>query len=289
MTTKRAGAQGPGDGLTIGELARETGLTPPVLRAWESRHGFPTAQRQAGGHRRYGVDQVELVRQVLRRKESGLRLESAIAEALAARGPSTSSVFATLRSRHPQLMPSRLRKSTLVALSQALEDECCAVAERPLLFGAFQEPRFWSAAAPRWAELARVALATTVFADFDAAPGTEVARADLVTLPSDAPLRREWVVVCDAPAQTACLAAWELPGQGGVPDGSRIFETVWTIDPRAVRDAALACAVVAADAAAPSAPALQQALAEAPVAGLIDPVGATALFNRVVEYVDRRR
>lgn len=289
MTTKRPDVQGVGQGLTIGQLARETGLTPPVLRAWESRHGFPRAERQAGGHRRYGADQVPLIRQVLRGKEAGLRLESAIAEALAAHAPASPSVFAALRRSHPHLRPARLRKSTLLALSHALEDECCAVAERPVLFGAFQQPAFWEASAARWTELARVARTTTVFADFDASDATGTGQLRLVPLAADAPMRREWVVVCDAPTQAACLSAWELPGQDTVPDRDRLFEAVWTIEPHAVRDAARACARVAADAGEPDAEALQDTLAHDPVTRSVDPVGATALFNRVVEYVDRLR
>lgn len=286
MTTTRPEAQGLAQDLTIGELARATGLSTPVLRAWESRHGFPQARRQAGGHRRYGADQVELVRQVLRRKEAGLRLESAIAEALAGQVPGSASVFATLRRRHPQLAPARLRKSTLLALSWAMEDQCCAVAERPVLFGAFQEERFWAASEARWTELARVARSVTVFADFPSDLADE-GRVRRVPLADDAALRREWVLVCDAPSSAVCLAAWELPGQADVPDRNRVFETVWTIDPHAVRDAAQVCAGMMADAGAPGAAAVQQALADEPASRLVDPVGASALFNRVVEYVDR--
>ena len=43
-------------------------------------------------------------------------------------------------------------------------------------------------------------------------------RAGPVTLPADAPMRREWAVVCDAPDLPVVLTAWELPGQNDVPD-----------------------------------------------------------------------
>ena len=66
--------------LTIGELAARTGLKPATLRMWESRHGFPRAARRDSGHRRYSEQDVELVRQVTRRRDAGLRLEVAIAE-----------------------------------------------------------------------------------------------------------------------------------------------------------------------------------------------------------------
>src|SRR6188472_2980729 len=65
--------------LTIGDLAERTGLAPATLRVWESRHGFPRPVRLESGHRRYDERDVDLVRQVLRRRDGGSRLEVAIA------------------------------------------------------------------------------------------------------------------------------------------------------------------------------------------------------------------
>lgn len=273
--------------LTIGDLATETGLTPAVLRMWESRHGFPTPHRLASGHRRYTQEHVDLVRQVLRRKEAGIRLEVAIAEALGSTLTGTPSVFAELRRRHPRLTPHQLKKSTLIALSWAIEDEFCARAERPVLFGAFQEERFYRPSAARWRELARVARSTMVLGDF-AAPA-EFPRGGPIPVPlaPDAPMRREWLVVCDAPDLAACLTAWEIPGQTGVPDRQRVFESLWTVDPRAVRDAARVCARVAQESGVTEAQPLLYDLAADPTATVPDVAGATTLMNRVVAYVDR--
>src|SRR3954453_14957608 len=195
MTT---GKQPPGQDLTIGDLARQTGLTPAVLRMWETRHGFPTPRRLASGHRRYAEEDVVLVRQVLRRRDAGIRLDVAIAEALASTMTGTTSVFAETRRRHPRLASYRLRKSTLLALSWALEDEFCARAERPLLFGAFQHERFYALAEPRWRELARVARSTMVFGDFSS-PAHDAPGPTRVQLAADAPMRRGWAAVCAPP------------------------------------------------------------------------------------------
>ena len=70
-------------GLTIGQLAERTGAAAGTLRMWESRYGFPRARRLASGHRRYSEEDVEHVRDVLRRRESGLSLPAAIEQALA--------------------------------------------------------------------------------------------------------------------------------------------------------------------------------------------------------------
>lgn len=275
-----------GDELTIGDLARRAGVSTAVLRMWESRYGFPEARRLASGHRRYADADVELVRHVLRRKAAGVRLDVAIAEAAASAPPASPSIFAELRRRHPALAVHRLRKSTLIALSWAIEDECCAVADHPVLFGAFQRGRFYEASAGRWSELARVARSAVVFADgWD--PGAHTTRGPLrVDLAADAPMRREWAVVCDALDSTACLSAWELPGQAGTPDRERLFEAVWTVDPVAVRDAARVAAAVAAEAGLAEATPLLYELAEPPAAPITAPA-VTALFNRVVAYVDR--
>lgn len=283
--------------LTIGDLAERTGVSPAVLRRWETRHGFPVPTRLESGHRRYVQQDVVRVKQVLRRKAAGVRLEVAIAEAVAGgRAPGRPSIFAEIRRRHPALAVNRLTKSTLIGLSWAIEDECCAVADRPILFGAFQRGDFYAPSAARWNELARVARSAIVFADDwsddwaddwadDAARGADgPVRA---TLASAAPMRREWAVVCDAFDSTACLSAWELPGQEGVPDRQRIFEAAWSIDPAVVRDAARVAAAVAADAGVLAAQPLLYELADPPPPRSTSPAGATALFNRVLAYVDR--
>lgn len=279
--------EGKGAPLTIGDLGERTGLSPAVLRMWETRHNFPVPQRLSSGHRRYTEDDVALVRQVLRRKEAGVRLEVAIAEASAAAAPTSPSIFAELRRKHPALVTHRLRKSTLIALSWALEDECCAVADRPVLFGAFQRGDFYDSSAARWTELARTARVAIVFADRWNGTASDADGPVRSPLAADAPLRREWAVVCDAPDSTACLSAWELPGQADVPDRQRLFEAVWTVDPVAVRDAARVAAAVAADAGVLGAADLVAGLAGAPTASPAATAAVTALFNRVVAYVDR--
>lgn len=44
--------------LTIGALARATGIPPETLRTWERRYGSPCSVRLPSGHRRYGVEWV---------------------------------------------------------------------------------------------------------------------------------------------------------------------------------------------------------------------------------------
>ncbi len=226
----------PGDSLTISELTRLTGVPSPTLRSWESRYGFPRPRRLPGGHRRYARSDVDAVLEVVRHRKRGLSLKAAVRRVSAA--PLTSgSVHAELRRRHPELTSQVLSRSTLVALSHAIEDECCARASQPVLFGGFQRETFLRASYDRWVELSRTARSTVVFADFVEPAAAHDMRPIEVGLPPDAPLNREWLVVCDAPDLPVCMAAVELPG--------RRFEVLWSVDPRVVRDASRVSAALA--------------------------------------------
>ena len=275
--------------LTIGDLSERTGLAPATLRMWETRHGFPVPRRLQSGHRRYREEDVEAILSVMRHKDAGTRLELAIAHAMADAEPAAPSIYAFLRRRHPHLGVHRLKKSTLLALSWAIEDEFCSKADRATIYGTFQRERYYRSSEARWTEFARVSAGTTVFADFeevdpDAVP-TQVA------LPVDAPMRREWAVVCDSRELPVVLTAWELPGQEDVAERDRLFESMWTVDGPAVHDAARVCAAVAVQYGATPATGAVAATAEAGTL-LSRPhtpelASVTALFNRMVAYVDR--
>ncbi len=272
--------------LSIGDLAEATGISAATLRIWETRHGFPEPTRLASGHRRYGAGDVAAVRRVVGLRDAGVRLDAAIAQTLSgdvSRSRGSESVFARLRQTHPSLLPTRLTKSTLLAMSWAIEDEFCAQARRGHVFGAFQEERRFESARARWSDISRVASSTFVFADFESlvvGPPTKV------PLQHDAPMIREWAVVCDTPELAMALTAWELPGQSGVRDSERVFESLWTVEHQPVREAARVCADLAAQAGSEHAAEVVAELA-APASTSHTDVGAlTSLFNRSVSYVD---
>lgn len=280
-------------GLTIRELADRTGVAAATLRSWEARYGAPVPRRLAGGHRRYTESDVSYVAEVLRLRASGLGTASAIARASTGVHEGElpdPSVFAGLRRRHPHLAPRVLRKPTLLALTRAIEDESRARAERPLLFASFQHERFYLQSKGRWEDLARTAERVVVFADF----GGTHARAEqsnraaprLVPTPPDSPLQREWFLVCDSPDFPVCVTGWQLPDQDDVPDRARRFETLWTVDPVEVRDAARICAALA-DTFAPRAQwSLEERLAGTPAPSSPDLRRTQSLFARLVGYLD---
>lgn len=289
--------------LSIGDLAERTGVSAATLRVWEARHGFPVPHRLESGHRRYDDDHVAVIQDVVRRRDSGVRLDVAIEQSMAARrtssgpvagrsttaAPMAPSVFACLRRGYPALTPQRLTKRTLLGLSWAIEDEFASRAQQAHLFGAFQRAQHFESAAARWNDLARTASSTFVFADFeDSSRHVRGGRPARVSLPGDHPMSREWSVVCDNDDLAVALSAWELPGQHDVPDSQRIFESIWTIERAAVRDAARVCAGVAAELGVGGAGEVVDDLAE-PLVDMTPDLGqVTSLFNRAVAYVDGR-
>jgi len=275
------------DGLSIGELARQTGVPAATLRSWEDRYGFPRPQRLAGGHRRYEKGDTALIGEILRLRASGMSLQAAIGQAAARRAEAQLSVFAGLRRRHPGLVPQDLSKATLLAITRAMEDECCARAEQATLFAGFQQERFYRQSRARWKELARTARVAVIFADFGESSGPDASPVT-IRIPADAPLRREWFMVCAAPDYPAFLSGWEFPGQTGVPDDRRRFEVLWSVDPPAVRDAALICAQMAC-ALSPSLGRLPDDLPDGtPPPASADLHRAIGLFNRMASYLDKR-
>jgi MerR family transcriptional regulator, light-induced transcriptional regulator len=359
---------------TIGELSEQTGVSPATLRMWEIRYGFPDPRRRESGHRRYTGDDVEDIREIVRMRSEGLRLDAAVAqvvsrgdtrdkvahETVAHRpGPSRGggsgddgtgdaagvtdvtaagratrddrrrspegrtptpadlgepapSVFATVRRLHPEVAPQRLTKETLKRLCWGMEDEFCSRALPGEIFGFFQQTKHYRSSRSRWAQVAALAHHAYAFAQLSdretaeaaatrteeqsGAPAHRVGDPDvwsrvgptLVDLPRTHVMTREWVLVCDAPGAPAVLAAWELPGQAGVPDNDRRFETVWTLDPEVVRRAAQACVAVAAELGAPEADAVAQRLAVAPLSAA-QPTAAASMFGRVLAYSEDPR
>lgn len=228
----------------MGEMAERTGVAEATLRMWERRYGFPDPERLASGHRRYTERDVELIRTVAAKRASGLALPVAIEQAQRAGGASSLSLYAALRRRRPDLEPRTLLKPMMLALTHAIEDETLARAERTMIFGSFQQERFYRQAQPRWRELSRTADAAVVFADFARvrAPRGEPAE---VPVPREHPLNREWAIVCEGEDFALCLTGWEPPQSARLPDWRRRFEAIWSVEPNVVREASRICAALA--------------------------------------------
>ena len=109
-----------------------------------------------------------------------------------------------------------------------------------------------------------------------------------MTLPRDAQLNREWLVVCDSPDLPAFLTAVERPGQAAGSTDRR-FEALWSVDPVVVRDASRVAAALA-DRYRPGWREGAFVLPdEDPEPGSPDLHRASALFDRMVGYLDVAR
>ncbi len=66
--------------ISIGAVARQTGLDISTLRKWESRYGFPMPLRRDSGQRVYRDEDVAALQTILRRLATGERVSKVIAE-----------------------------------------------------------------------------------------------------------------------------------------------------------------------------------------------------------------
>jgi DICT domain-containing protein len=272
-------------GLTIGQFVERTGVAEGTLRMWERRHGFPTPQRLPSGHRRYSEADIELVRRVASERSAGLSLAAAIARVKSLSATPTPSVFAALRRRRPDLEPRTLRKSKLIALTHAIEDESLSRAERPLLFASFQTQPFYLQERARWREFSQGAALTVVFADFDR---VRTPRSGPAEIPVDRghPLAREWTVVCCASDHAVCLAAWEPPPVSIGASQDRAFESIWSVEPDVVWEAARICAAIAAGKRSELIDPVQARLESDPGPPTSEQLRlATAITNRTLSYL----
>lgn len=270
-----------GDGLRMRDVVERTGVGEATLRAWETRYGFPAPKRLASGHRRYDELDVEIVREAMRLRDTGLPVAVAIERArrIAERAPA--SIFAGLRRGRPELPVHRLPKRSLIAISRAVEDESAYGVADLLLFGAFQHERHYRASEARWRELAGAADAAFVFAEFAEPRRPPGGPVEVPIGPRD-PLVREWAVVCDGQDRAACLVGWEPPGQT-VADAERRFDTLWTADRQTVRLAAQIATGLAADDALVAS--VAERLAEPVPPSPEDLRRAESLTGRIVAYL----
>jgi len=226
--------------LSIGELARRTGIPPATLRIWEERYGVPAPRRRRSGHRRYSEEDARFVLHVKRARDEGAGMPDAIDAARQAIDEAETSVFAGLRMRHPDLPVLDMPEVFLLGISHAIEDEAAEHARGAVIVGAFQRRSAWERSARHWKALGSVARAVIVLADFPR-PHCEDTRFEIPIDPAG-PVAQEWIVIVDAPSWAACLVARELDA----PHRRRRFESVWSMDRGVVRDAARLAVTIAA-------------------------------------------
>ena len=70
---------------SIAAVSKLTGVSCHALRVWERRYGFPIPERSASGHRRYGHQQVSVLRVLAKLTRGGRPIGELIGEYQAGR------------------------------------------------------------------------------------------------------------------------------------------------------------------------------------------------------------
>lgn len=134
-------------------------------------------------------------------------------------------------------------KSSLTALSHAMEDQILAGKEQPLVIASFQRERFYRQEAHRYRRIANLSKQVYVLA----APETDFKHnSDIYETiafePTDG-LAQEWHLVVISKSYANCLICRERTvsvgdNAGLAMDNSRRFEGIWTFDPTTSKKAA---------------------------------------------------
>ncbi len=146
------------------------------------------------------------------------------------------SVVTELLTAFPQWRTQMYFKSSLTALSHAMEDQVLASDEQPLIIASFQKERFYRQEAHRYQRIGKLSPHVYVLA----APETEFSSMsdvyEKVAFPQEDALSQEWHLVVIAKNYANCLICREkthLPKtrvEETAMDNSRRFEGIWTFD-----------------------------------------------------------
>src|ERR1700741_2449111 len=125
--------------LAIKDVAEQTGLAAGTIRMWEQRYGFPEPARPPAGYRVYTPEAGITLRRVIAFRGRGLSVPAALERARAMEAATDRpSIFGAIASGDAPVRPQRLRRRTMLALSQAIEDEAMARAAGPIVVASFQ-------------------------------------------------------------------------------------------------------------------------------------------------------
>jgi DNA-binding transcriptional MerR regulator/methylmalonyl-CoA mutase cobalamin-binding subunit len=140
--------------MSIGVVARQTGIEASRLRKWESRYGFPKPQRHESGQRYYLGEDVALLQEVARRLAAGERIGKVMAELpgnasnLADR--SEASCLDLQGNEAVKVALNTLRENHLERLSSLMQDACKGTSKRQFVEG-FAAP-LTAAVGESWAD-----------------------------------------------------------------------------------------------------------------------------------------
>ncbi|MGF1489604.1 MAG: DICT sensory domain-containing protein [Prochloraceae cyanobacterium] len=152
------------------------------------------------------------------------------------------SVVDLLLQKIPEWRPQLYFKSSLIALSHAIEDLVLAGMDEkaPLVIASFQKERFYKQEAHRYERIAKKSDRVFVLAspETDFKSGTNLY--EKVAFAPDDGLVEEWHLVVIGEKYSSCLICREKKstGENTIADNSRRFEGIWTFDREVTKKAA---------------------------------------------------
>jgi DICT domain-containing protein/signal transduction histidine kinase len=209
------------------------------------------------------------------------------------------SVLSELLRQMPHLRSHLYFKSSLTALSHAMEDRVLAGTDRPLLIASFQQEKFYRQEAHRYRRLGEISDQVYVLAAPDTEFSDSVQEYQLVPFEHTDALAQEWHLVAIGAQSAACLICREkIAPASEVPvlpeiDPSRRFEGIWTFD----RQVTITAAQILLDRiqgyrpdlAAKIAQAKQEYLVAVPTIPNDHSASADAFVQRLVTYLQARQ
>ncbi|MBD2481690.1 DICT sensory domain-containing protein [Planktothrix sp. FACHB-1365] len=150
----------------------------------------------------------------------------------------STSVLTELVQFLPSLKPQIYFKSSLTALSHAMEDQVLAGTDQPLVIATFQQERFYRQEAHRYYRIAEITPQVYVMAASETAFTNSSDHHETVAFDPEDQLRQEWNLLVLGQYYSTCLVCIEredLVQNSQMPeqllmDQARPFEGIWTSD-----------------------------------------------------------
>lgn len=156
----------------------------------------------------------------------------------------STSVLEDLLQVLPELRSQIYFKSSLTALSHAMEDQVLAGSDRPLVIANFQRERFYRQEAHRYLRISERTDHVYVLAASETDFANRSDAYETIAFTADDALSQEWHLVVLGSRYASCLICRERQGATGEvpvllgPDQARRFEGIWTFDRQTVCKAA---------------------------------------------------
>ncbi|MDZ8235651.1 MAG: DICT sensory domain-containing protein [Nostoc sp. ChiQUE01a] len=133
----------------------------------------------------------------------------------------------------PDLQPQIYFKSSLTAVSHAIEDLVLAATDQPLVIANFQQERFYRQEIPRYEKIAQHTDQVYVLAAPESDFGMVSAPYATIPFAPNDELAQEWHLIVIGQLYSACLICREhaSPVDSASLDQAREFQGIWTFDP----------------------------------------------------------